>query len=75
MSCMRLGRFPLRPVYLSYRVPENERSLFVADNNVRVLLITAGSGHDLCANTGIVVNQMRNEFHRLIRLANQLKPI
>src|SRR5438046_10357639 len=45
-------------LHLLLLVPKDKRSLLVPQDDIRTILVTARCGHDLCAHTRIVINQM-----------------
>ena len=53
-------------------VEKNEGSLFVADDDVREFFVLNIARDDLCADAGVVVDQMRNEIGLPVRVRTSL---
>src|SRR5438034_3638749 len=71
----RLGRFPFGFADFFDFVHKCEGPFFVPDNDVRLFVTGEVARHDLGADAGIVVNQVRNEIHGLVLVTNQLEPV
>src|SRR5207245_3720460 len=75
LTRLRLRLFPLGLADFLHFVLNVERPFLVADHDVRILLVAAIAGHDLRADAGVVVDQVRNEIHRLVLVADELEPV
>ena len=72
--CLRLRLGPLAFAHRLLLVQENEGALLVADDHIGKRVAIHIARHDLRADAGVVVDEVRNEIHGL-PLAHELKPV
>src|SRR6266436_5096092 len=70
-----LGLFPLFMRDLGGLMMEEEDTFLIADDDVGIFFVQDLSRHDLCADAGIVVDEIGDEVSLAFGRANEFEPV